>query len=120
MTVYPFPIVEIQAQYYNSVSVINIAVNPNQTITSDPVDISKFRTKTISGYSEFNGTLKIYVAPTIDTTTFYPYPYYTADISANSTFSFSFTEAFALVKVEVTNTSTTAGKAVVYVTMSVL
>ena len=111
----------IQGQVYFSVRAIDAAsVAPNQTITSNPIDISNFRTKTISGYSEFNGTIKIYVAPTSDAAAFYPYPYYSADISSGTTFSFSFTEAFALVKVEVTNTSTAAGNIVVYATMSVL
>ena len=130
MTVYPFPIVDvrtgtvdvkaIQSQNYNSVQAINATVDPNATVASNPIDISRFKTKTISGYSEFNGTIKIYVATTSDAAAFYPYPYYTASISSGTTFSFSFTEAFALVKVEVTNTSTAAGNIVVYATMSVL
>jgi hypothetical protein len=110
----------IEKQNYNQILAINTTVDPNTTVASDPIDISKYRTKTISGYSTFNGTIKIYVAPTTNTTTFYPYPYYTADISKNNMFSFSFTEAFALVKIEVTNTDTTSGNIVVYVTMSVL
>ena len=123
MTVHTFQTVEvidIKSNNYSSVLAINTTVDPNTTVSSNPIDISKYRTKTISGYSTFNGNIKIYVAPTTNATTFYPYPYYTADISKNNMFSFSFTEAFALVKVEVINTDTTSGNIVVYVTMSVL
>jgi hypothetical protein len=110
----------IEKQNYNQVLAINTTVDPNITVSSNPIDISRFKTKTISGYSTFNGNIKIYVAPTTNATTFYPYPYYTANISSGTTFSFSFTEVFALVRVEVTNTDTTSGNVVVYVTMSVL
>jgi hypothetical protein len=110
---------DIQAQYYSSIVAISTGfVAPNQTITSNTIVIDRFRTKTISGWSNFNGNLKIYVAPVSGI--FHPYPYYSSNITSGTTFSFSFTEAFAEMKVSITNTSTTTGNACVYVSLGVL
>jgi hypothetical protein len=110
---------DVQAQYYSSIVAISTGfVAPNQTITSNAIVIDRFRTKTISGWSNFNGNLKIYVAPVSGI--FHPYPYYSSNITSGTTFSFSFTEAFAEMKVSITNTSTTTGNACVYVSLGVL
>ena len=109
----------IQGQAYFSVCAIGTGfVGPNQTITSIPIGISIYKTKTINGWAEFDGNLKIYVAPASGN--FHPYPYYSASISSGTTFSFSFTEPFEEMKVEITNTSTTTGRACVYVDLIVL
>jgi len=78
---------------YNPVTLFS-STNISSEVTSDWVEIKKFRTKTISIYSaNASGTLTIEVTPTSSTATAYQY-YQDTNIAAGTFTTKSFTEAF--------------------------
>jgi len=96
----------IQARYQVTTQLIasgTTLASATETLSS-AVDIDKFERKTVLGFTNFDGTLKIYLAPVSGR--FLPYAYYSASISSGTTFSASFSENAAQVKVGITPSAT--------------
>jgi len=96
----------ITAKYMVSQTLIESGTTlaANTEKLTNAVSVSNYEKKTISGWANFDGTVKIYVAPVSGM--FHPYPYCTQSISSGETFSFSFTECAAEVKVGITPSAT--------------
>ena len=106
--------VDLQARYLAPVQVVNTLVNPGSIVTgSEHVSVANYRTKTVIGKCDFDGTLHIDCSPS--GTNNYFTDVYTQSISSGSSFTASFTEAFDYVIVRIENTSSATGSAVVWV-----
>jgi hypothetical protein len=86
-------------------------VNPGTGIKTAPIPVYQFKTKTVHGWANFNGTLKIYTSYLPGQV--HPYPYSTTTINSGTTFTVSFTDSSADVVIEIDNTSSTGGLAFV-------
>jgi hypothetical protein len=118
MAVDIYPKVTVATQNFISIDAISTGyVGSGITVTSSPISISDYKTKTVQGWANFNGTLTIYTS--YSPGLFHPYPYYSTTINSGTTFTASFSEAFAEVKVSIKNTSST-GLAFVGVTATSL
>jgi len=111
--------VAVQQQGFMGLAAISTGyVGAGTGVITTPISIYYYRTKTIQGWTQFDGVLKIYTSYSPGQV--HPYPYYSINISSGTTFTASFTEAFAEVVIEIDNTSSTTGLAFVAIDAGVL
>ncbi len=100
------PEVTAKARYQVTTEIIASGTTLAANVETLPgaIDVDKFERKTVVGWANFDGKLRIYVAPIRDH--FNPYCYYEGNISSGTTFTASFTECFAQVAVGITPSAT--------------
>jgi len=108
----------LQARYYLPSKEIDTLVNPGSIVTGvNHVSVSNFRTKTVIGKCNFDGTLYIDLSPS-GTDNYFP-DTYTKSVSSGVVFIASWTEAGDYCVVRIENSSTVTGKATVWVVRQV-